>query len=107
MAEIKLRRVVETCGGCPAQWDAWDAEGTYYYLRFRYGHGSVSVGENHESTQIREFSYGDDMAGIIDLETFARLAGLDVSEAEHAPRCFDHGYTYCTICDPALPSEQA
>lgn len=95
---IRLVRVVETCGGCPSQWDAWDAEGAYYYLRFRYGYGSVSIGENDESQQIREFRHGDDMAGIIDLETFARLAGLDVSTAEQAPRCFDHGYADCTLC---------
>lgn len=98
MTEIKLTRVVETCGGCPAQWDAWDAEGTYYYLRFRYGHGSVSIGEMDRSEQIREFDHGDDMAGIIDLETFAGLAGLDVSEAEQAQLCFDHGYANCSLC---------
>lgn len=96
---IKLTRVVQTCWGCPSQWDAWDSEGTYYYLRFRFGHGTVSIGDHNDPVQIREFSDGDDMAGVIDLETFARLANLDVSTAVEAPLCFDHGYANCTLCE--------
>lgn len=30
-----------TCIACPSQWDAWDAEGNYYYIRYRHGHLSV------------------------------------------------------------------
>lgn len=98
---IKLVKVAETCGGCPSQWDAWDEDGDYYYLRFRFGQGTVDTGASQSSPWVRfaEFSHGDDMAGVIDLETFARLAGLDVSEAEHAPKCFDHGYANCTLCN--------
>lgn len=79
----KLTRVVQTCWGCPSQWDAWDEGGDYYYLRFRFGQGTVDTGASQSSSWVRfaEFSYGDDMAGVIDLETFARLAGLDVSTA--------------------------
>ena len=77
---IKLTKVVETCGGCPSQWDAWDANGTYYYLRFRFGHGTVDVGEVG-GQQVAAFEYGDRLLGFLELEEFADLAGLDVSEA--------------------------
>ena len=38
---VTLVRAVQTCVACPSQWDAWDADGNYYYLRYRSGHGSV------------------------------------------------------------------
>lgn len=38
---IKLAKVVRTCSGCPDQWDAWDTEGRYYYLRHRHQRGTV------------------------------------------------------------------
>jgi hypothetical protein len=38
---VKLTRVVQTSMACPAQWDAWDADGNYYYLRFRHGCGEM------------------------------------------------------------------
>lgn len=40
-ATIELVRVVETCAGCPSQWDGWDAAGQYYYMRYRHGQGTV------------------------------------------------------------------
>jgi hypothetical protein len=39
-------KVVQTCPSHPAQWDAWDAAGRYYYLRYRYGLATV---EQHPS----------------------------------------------------------
>lgn len=30
---------------CPSQWDAWDADGTYYYIRYRWGRLTVAMGE--------------------------------------------------------------
>jgi hypothetical protein len=40
---ITLVKTVQTCIACPSQWDAWDAEGQYYYLRHRHGRGSVDA----------------------------------------------------------------
>lgn len=79
---IKLARVVQTCWGCPSQWDAWDAEGNQYYLRYRWGGGRVDrVSEAGRFETVATFSHGDAMDGVLDLETFARLAGLDVGTA--------------------------
>src|SRR5206468_3937780 len=44
--DVTLARVVQTCHGCPSQWDAWTTGGQYLYLRYRHGEGSV---EQHPS----------------------------------------------------------
>src|SRR5437870_4567412 len=38
---LTLVRAVQISVACPAQWDAWDAEGNYYYLRYRSGCGRI------------------------------------------------------------------
>jgi hypothetical protein len=38
---ITIVKAVQTSIACPAQWDMWDAEGNYYYARFRHGWGQV------------------------------------------------------------------
>jgi hypothetical protein len=43
---VKITRAVMTSSACPVQWDAWDAEGNYYYLRFRHGYGEMHQYEN-------------------------------------------------------------
>jgi len=35
---IIITKMIETCGGCPSQWDGWDKEGAYYYFRYRWGY---------------------------------------------------------------------
>jgi hypothetical protein len=100
---ITLVRATRTSWACPSQWDAWDAEGNYYYLRFRYGTGQMRqyksadwVGapwiESADRTPgwglransqyialIAEFTDGDEWAGVIELDEFARLAGIELA----------------------------
>ena len=38
---ITLVKVRLTCPSVPSQWDAWDAEGRYFYLRYRFGRATV------------------------------------------------------------------
>lgn len=72
-------RTEQTCYGCPSQWDAWDADGNQYYLRFRWGVGTISlrarmVGGELEyldrGEEIASFATGDSLAGVISLEEF-------------------------------------
>lgn len=83
-ATVALTRAVQTSSACPSQWDAWDADGNQYYLRYRWGQGSVakvtqsSSGRRHETLTL--FDHGDGLDGVIDLEDFARLAHLDISQ---------------------------
>lgn len=68
---IVLTRVVETCSACPSQWDAWDAAGNYYYLRYRWGIGTVERTDTHGDTEgVTRFLHGDGFAGVISLDDF-------------------------------------
>jgi hypothetical protein len=59
------RRIIlalETCPSCPVQWDLYDTEGSYYYLRYRHGHFSVDPDPGTEQPDFyREFSGDPDM----------------------------------------------
>lgn len=86
---LTLTRVVQTAMACPSQWDAWDAEGNYYYLRYRYGHGQVKQYKTadwtgaHEEQLVRvvaSFYFGHPLDGVISLADFARLAGITIAE---------------------------
>ena len=77
---IELVKVIETCMACPSQWDAWDAEGNYYYLRFRFGRGSVSR-DHDDRKAIITFRHGDDLSGCLELGEFIELAdGVELAE---------------------------
>lgn len=102
---ITLVRAVQTAMACPSQWDAWDAEGRYYYLRYRHGHGSVErtptkelwrancvelpVSEERpyggyswpgtEFLHEHDFEFGDELDGTISLEEFCEKAGLTLA----------------------------
>jgi hypothetical protein len=88
---ITLEKVKQTCQACPSQWDAWDADGRYYYLRYRHGRGTVERFPNPEPTDwghyetdrdhdqpfwvshaeyYHEFRAGDSLDGLISLEDF-------------------------------------
>jgi hypothetical protein len=108
---ITLVRAVRTALACPSQWDAWDADGNYYYLRFRHGYGemrqyksedwveapSVEVDETQPGWGIRAnseyvrtvatFEYGHPLDGFITLEDFALLAGVTL-----APELYETGF---------------
>lgn len=98
---ITIVKAVQTSMACPSQWDAWDAEGNYYYLRYRGGCGSVDQYatenwvdapwvDNPDETQpgwirranteyvrtVVEFQYGHPLDGSITLEEFAVQAGI-------------------------------
>lgn len=90
-----LSRVVQTCHACPSQWNAWDADGRFYYLRFRCGHGSVEtaagprdyVDPETPNTLVAEFTHGDRWSGELTLDEFLALAGMALSAgAEVVPR---------------------
>lgn len=82
---LTLVRAEQTCFGCPSQWDAWDAEGNQYYLRFRHGFGSIDLrgrmvdGEMEwldRGDSIATFTFGDQWEGYITLPEFADKAGI-------------------------------
>lgn len=102
---ITLVRAVRTSIACPSQWDAWDADGNYYYLKYRSGCGSVTQYKTENWVDadwiedpepgkpgsayrcnaefirfVASFQYGHPLDGSIDLPEFAEHAGLALAD---------------------------
>jgi hypothetical protein len=69
-------RAVQTCFACPSQWDAWTSDGTYLYLRYRSGHGTV---QDKDNRVVASFTHGDEFAGHMGLREFCRRAGVGLA----------------------------
>ena len=70
-------RTEQTCHGCPSQWDAWDAEGNQYYLRFRWGVGTISLRARMVDGQLEFLEYGEEIASFTTGDTLAGVIGLE------------------------------
>lgn len=83
---MKIIKAVQTCWACPSQWDAWTDNNKYLYLRYRSGHGTVKKFESEAQSNkdfwsgelIAEFTYGNSLDGSIDLESFCKLANIEL-----------------------------
>lgn len=102
---IRIVRAVQTSLAMPAQWDAWDSEDNYYYLRFRHGTGLMvhyKTEDWADAPDVKPYKewvcppdniynmnseflgftaqceYGDEYLGDITLEQFAELAGFEL-----------------------------
>lgn len=83
---IVIVRAVQTCLACPSQWDAWDANGQYYYLRWRNERGSVDAFDDKDPS-----TWGPGQLGTIahwrgdlpwedgELQAFCDRAGLTLA----------------------------
>lgn len=89
--KITLVRAEQTCYGCPSQWDAWDADGNVYYLRYRWGGGRMDLKArmtedgllwlDDRAPTVAAFQVPEDpMGGVISLEEFAQRAGIALGE---------------------------
>lgn len=84
--EVIIVKAIETCGACPSQWDAWDADGNYWYLRYRHGGGTAERQPGPDTDQWSrkepELDFDGESAGMedgwISLEDFCRLSGLNL-----------------------------
>lgn len=88
MSEVTIVRAVQTSAGCPSQWNAWDTYGQYYYLRYRYGHGTAHAFPDEDSTKwsyeawhspVARFDSGGPLDGVIAFDEFCRQAGLAIA----------------------------
>lgn len=83
---VILARVVQTCWACPSQWNAWDVDGNYWYLRYRHGRGTAERQPSPDTGTWTNFppaifftNEGTELAdGWISFEDFCRHAGLNV-----------------------------
>lgn len=82
MSEIILVRAVQTCAAYPSQWDAWDLDGRYWYLRYRSGRGTMA--RDYLSDTL-SFTCDDGPHGEISLEEFCKRIGVTWAP-QHAGR---------------------
>lgn len=73
---VTIVRAVQTCYACPSQWDAWDSEGTYWYLRYRFGSGTMSRTKGGTADSVLSFATDDALDGSITLEEFCQQIGV-------------------------------
>lgn len=103
--KIRIVRAVQTSMACPSQWDLWDAEGNYYYGRFRHGDGSLRQYKTEDWPHapwredvdqdepgwgwkanveyirtVATFEEGDEWSGYIELPEFAERCGIELAE---------------------------
>jgi hypothetical protein len=85
VSEVILKRVIQTCASHPSQWDAWDADGNYWYLRYRFAHGTAERQPGPDPTQWTSEDVRAEFAtdrgeydGDISLAEFCQLAGLNI-----------------------------
>lgn len=75
LRNIKLVRIEQTLDFCPSEWDAYDSDGDYYYIRYRYGFLSVNKGEiMGESVFARQVK--DHLSGVMSTEEMLRITGF-------------------------------
>lgn len=66
----------QTCFACPSQWEGATEDNRQIYVRYRWGHLSVSVSEPYDDSQyaavqgarVYDGNLGDGFDGCIDLE---------------------------------------
>lgn len=128
--KIVLIRTVQTAIACPSQWDAWDADGNYYYLRYRHGYGEMRQYQDENWVDapwkddidksvpgwgiyantayvrtVAVFEHGDPLDGVISLEEFAEKAGIGLAPELVKTGLADHFAFELTM--EGIPLEQA
>ncbi len=85
MSEVLIVKAVQTCIACPSQWDAWDLDGNYWYLRYRHGRGTAERQPGPDISTWRDdppamaFKCGDHLSGSMELGEFCERAGLNLA----------------------------
>jgi hypothetical protein len=82
-SQVTIVRAVQTCSICPSAWDAWDADGCYWSLYYRWGTGTAERQPSPDPDTWTppleagiSFSTGDPLDGTMELDEFCRRAGL-------------------------------
>lgn len=83
MSAVTLVKAVQTCTAMPSQWDAWDNQGRYWYLRYRGGFGSMA--RNYDLDDADLTFTTDDHGGEISLSEFCQRIGVTLALGTAAP----------------------
>lgn len=84
---MRIVKAIRTSTACPSQWDAWDEDGNYVYLRYRHGHGTATIYRsgptwpetNEKGEPVADFDHGGPYDGHLELESFCQIAGIELA----------------------------
>lgn len=68
-----------TCWACPSQWEGQLLDGSYIYIRYRYGILSYGIGSTPDeavSSRTWSITVGDSLDGSMNLEEMLNLTGF-------------------------------
>lgn len=74
----KVKVLKQTCYMCPSQWEGQFEDGTYFYVRYRWGWLSISISEVSVQKAVvgkslMEISYGDSLDGLLSFDELKDL----------------------------------
>lgn len=71
---VSLIEVTPICQACPSDWEAIDDEGREIYIRFRWGHLSVSLDDlTNEPVSLLSLQHSDPLDGVMSTEEMVEL----------------------------------
>lgn len=77
---MKIASLVQTCGACPSQWEGRTDDNRSIYVRYRWGHLSITVGSKGGDItdavmgqSVFEVDYGDGLDGVLEYEELKEL----------------------------------
>lgn len=75
--KVTVESLYHTCSACPSQWQGRTKDGKHIYVRFRWGHLTIGVGETFEDAvhtrELVDLDHGDGFDGCM---KFEELVGL-------------------------------
>ena len=80
---ITLVKATVQCPEAANSWHAWDDQGLYYYLRFRWGRGTIATGYGVDDIID---TFADDGAPDITIEDFCLYMGVLWAPEMYAPK---------------------
>jgi hypothetical protein len=91
---IKVVKIIKTCNMCPAQWDGVTDDNRQFYVRYRWGCLTVSIGEPGDASEyaavvgriVFNRQLGGPFAGSMDYQALCEhLMGIVELPAEESP----------------------
>lgn len=75
---LRFTKLVRTCSACPSQWDAYDEDGRYYYIRYRSGWLTVGPSAGRDYDEVYAERIGGEYDGSMEADEMLRLIGAEL-----------------------------
>lgn len=79
---LVLTSLEMTCSACPSQWDATTQDGHLLYIRYRWGH--LSVTDETTETLLFQQQNGDSLDGVMSTEEMLSRTGMTDASVEQS-----------------------